>query len=82
MALVNREKYYSPAEVAVQLDVCQRTVYKWLRGGELEGIKRGKLWRIPNSAIHTPNLSQEDITNDRNKAEREGQNILVLPARS
>ncbi len=52
MALVNREKYYSPAEVAVQLDVCQRTVYNWLRGGELEGIKRGKLWRIPSSAIH------------------------------
>lgn len=82
MALIKRETYHSPAYVAQYLDVCQRTVYNWLRAGELAGYKKGKLWRIPNSAIHTPNLSQEDITNDRNKAEREGQNILVLPARS
>ena len=82
MALIERETYHSPAYVAQYLDVCQRTVYNWLRAGELAGIKKGKLWRIPNYTIHTPNLSQEDITNDRNKAEREGQNILVLPARS
>ena len=82
MALIKRETYHSPAYVAQYLDVCQRTVYNWLRAGELAGIKKGKLWRIPNSAIHTPNLSQEDITNDSYKAEREGQNILVLPARS
>jgi excisionase family DNA binding protein len=82
MALIKRETYHSVAYVAQYLDVCQRTVYNWLRAGELAGIKKGKLWRIPDSAIHTPNLSQEDITNDRNKAEREGQNILVLPARS
>lgn len=82
MALIKRETYHSPAYVAQYLDVCQRTVYNWLRAGELAGIKKGKLWRIPNSAIHTPNLSQEDIINDCNKAERKGQNILVLPARS
>ena len=82
MALIKRETYHSVAYVAQYLDVCQRTVYNWLRAGELAGIKKGKLWRIPDSAIHTPNLSQEDITNDRNKAEREGQNIRVLPARS
>jgi len=77
MALVTREKYYSPAEVAVQLDVCQRTVYNWLRGGELEGIKRGKLWRIPSSAIYATS-TQED-TNGSYKTDSEGQNILLLP---
>ena len=77
MALLSREKYYSPAEVAVQLDVCQRTVYNWLRGGELEGIKRGKLWRIPSSAIYATS-SQED-TNGGYQADGEGQNILLLP---
>ena len=82
MALIKRETYHSVAYVAQYLDVCQRTVYNWLRAGELAGIKKGKLWRIPNSAIHTPNLSQEDIQNDRNQAKRKGQNILVLPARS
>ena len=77
MALVTREKYYSPAEVAVQLDVCQRTVYNWLRGGELEGIKRGKLWRIPSSAIYATS-SQED-THGSYQTDSEGQNILLLP---
>jgi excisionase family DNA binding protein len=82
MALIERETYHSPAYVAQYLDVCQRTVYNWLRAGELAGIKKGKLWRIPNSAIHIPNLSQEDIANDRNQAAGEGPNVLVLPARS
>tara|TARA_R110002073_G_scaffold138027_1_gene287242 strand:+ start:472 stop:837 length:366 start_codon:yes stop_codon:yes gene_type:complete len=82
MALIKRETYHSPAYVAQYLDVCQRTVYNWLRAGELAGIKKGKLWRIPNSAIHIPNLSQEDIANDRNQAAGEGPNVLVLPARS
>ena len=77
MALVTREKYYSPAEVAVQLDVCQRTVYNWLRGGELEGIKRGRMWRIPSSAIYATS-SQED-NHGSYKTDSEGQNILLLP---
>ena len=77
MALITRETYYSPAEVAVQLDVCQRTVYNWLRGGELEGIRRGRMWRIPSSAIYaTP--SQED-THGSYKTDSKGQNILLLP---
>ena len=82
MALIERETYRSPAYVAQYLDVCQRTVYNWLRAGELAGIKKGKLWRIPDSAIHTPNLSQEDITDGSHQAAGEGQNVLVLPARS
>ena len=82
MALIERETYPSPAYVAQYLDVCQRTVYNWLRAGELAGIKKGKLWRIPNSAIHTPNLSQEDINHGSHQAAVEGPNVLVLPARS
>ena len=39
MALIERETYHSPAYVAQYLDVCQRTVYNWLRAGELAGIK-------------------------------------------
>ena len=77
MALLGREKYYSPAAVAVQLAVCPRPVYNWLRGGELEGIKRGKLWRIPSSAIYATS-SQED-TNGGYQADGEGQNILLRP---
>ncbi len=82
MALIERETYRSPAYVAQYLDVCQRTVYNWLRAGELAGIKKGKLWRIPDSAIHRPNLSEEDINHDGNKTAGQRQNVLVLPARS
>ena len=56
----------------------RRTVYNWLRGGELEGIKRGRLWRIPNSAIYTT-PSQGD-THGSHSSEVEGQNILLQPS--
>lgn len=37
---------YTPEEAAVQLRVTQRTVYTWLRKGELRGLKAGRAWRI------------------------------------
>ena len=77
MALIKRETYHSPAYVAQYLDVCQRTVYNWLRAGELAGIKKGKLWRIPSSAIYATS-SQED-THGSYQTDSEGQNILLLP---
>ncbi|MEM5816034.1 MAG: helix-turn-helix domain-containing protein [Candidatus Aenigmatarchaeota archaeon] len=40
------DKLYTPEEVAEILKVSVITVKKWLRSGELKGIKVGKLWRI------------------------------------
>ncbi|MEM4625767.1 MAG: helix-turn-helix domain-containing protein [Candidatus Pacearchaeota archaeon] len=40
------DKLYTPEEVAEILKVSVITVKKWLRSGELKGIKVGKFWRI------------------------------------
>jgi len=39
-------KIYTPEEVAEILKVRPQTVQKWLRNGQLVGIKLNKNWRI------------------------------------
>jgi len=38
--------------VAEMLQVHHRTVLEWLRNGKLNGIKMGRLWRIPESELN------------------------------
>ena len=46
-----RESYLSPEEAAGLLNVSCRSVYSWLRGGSLKGIKVGKYWRINKGVV-------------------------------
>ena len=45
------EQHYSVRTVAERLDVPFKTVQAWLLEGRLHGIKVGKKWKIPESAI-------------------------------
>jgi excisionase family DNA binding protein len=36
----------TPADVAERFQVTERTVYEWLRAGDLVGAKFGSMWRI------------------------------------
>jgi excisionase family DNA binding protein len=36
----------SPEEVARRASVKEEVVYTWLRGGNLPGVKLGKIWRV------------------------------------
>jgi excisionase family DNA binding protein len=47
----NPEVFYTPAEAARILRVSERTVKEHLRKGRLHGIKVGRLWRVPGSAL-------------------------------
>jgi excisionase family DNA binding protein len=38
-------------QAATRLQVAQSTVRRLLASGELRGIKRGKLWRVPENAL-------------------------------
>ena len=38
-------------QAAERLQVAQSTVRRLLASGDLRGIKRGRLWRIPESAL-------------------------------
>lgn len=46
------EKYYTPEEVAELLKVSRETVYNWLRGGKLKGVKVFNFWRISESELN------------------------------
>jgi excisionase family DNA binding protein len=44
-------KLLKPGNVADRLEVSEITVRKWLRDGNLNGFKIGKLWRIPTGEV-------------------------------
>jgi excisionase family DNA binding protein len=45
------EQHYSPRTAAQWLDVPVKTLLYWLHTGKLRGVKLGKLWKIPESAL-------------------------------
>jgi len=45
------EPLYTPEEVAELLRVSPRTVQRWLAQGKLQGVKVGRLWRIPKASL-------------------------------
>jgi excisionase family DNA binding protein len=47
------DRLLTPDEAAKRLRVTSFTIRKWLRSGELQGIKAGRLWRIKESEIET-----------------------------
>lgn len=42
----NMKRRLTPADVAEEFQVTERTVYEWLRSGELTGAKLGGMWRV------------------------------------
>lgn len=46
------QKYYTPDEVAKQLDVSRITVYRWLKSGELESLTIGGRHRITQEQLN------------------------------
>jgi acetyl-CoA synthetase len=41
-------------EAAERLKVDGETIRRWLRSGQLHGMKYGRVWRIPESALLHP----------------------------
>jgi excisionase family DNA binding protein len=52
IALLNRV-LLTPAQVAKQLQVEERTITQWLRGQRLRGFKIGKEWRIAEKELES-----------------------------
>jgi acetyl-CoA synthetase len=48
---MDEETLFTIQEVAARLKVTPKTVRQWLQRGQMRGIKAGKLWRIPESAL-------------------------------
>lgn len=45
------ESLLTPADIAMRLQVNERTVTLWLRNGYLRGFKIGKEWRVSPSDL-------------------------------
>jgi len=45
------EFYFTPTSVAAQLGVAPKTVWRWIKSGELIAYKFGRIYRIPESAL-------------------------------
>lgn len=63
------EKYFTPEQVAEQLQVRPRTVRNWLRDGDLEGQKISNQWRI----------SYNDLQRFISKRKEDKGQTVVLP---
>lgn len=46
-----QEELLTVEEAATRLKVDVETVRRWLRSGQLSGVKIGRLWRIPSNAL-------------------------------
>jgi len=46
-------KLYTIEEVSEILKVTPRTIYNYIKDGELEAVKIGKYWRVRHSALET-----------------------------
>lgn len=45
-------EYLTVNEAAQRLRVHRNSVYKWLRTGQIEGRRFGRVWRIAETALH------------------------------
>lgn len=54
-------------QAAERLQIKPATVREQLKAGRLRGIKRGRLWRIPESALLEPSTPTNSQTQKREK---------------
>ena len=64
---MGQEQLLTPAQVGERLQIDERTVTRWLRGGYLRGFKLGKEWRI------SPTDLEEFMERHANKAHQSNQ---------
>jgi len=50
-------RFLTPEEVAGLLRVSRRTVYNWLRSGQLPALRIGKVWRVRREDIEPRGVS-------------------------
>lgn len=60
-------EYFTPEEVAEQLKVTRRSVYRWLHGGKLRGLRAGGLWRICEEDIEAFLKGETTMADDKER---------------
>ena len=67
------EQHYSPEQAAELLSVNKHTIYKWIRIGRIERVRKlsPKLLRIPESALTAALNIMDQRTRDQEEYERQ-----------
>jgi excisionase family DNA binding protein len=50
---LSEDKIYTVEQVAEQLHVHPKTVYRMLEADELQGVRVGRMWRITSDALNS-----------------------------
>lgn len=48
---MTEENFLTVDEAALRLKIAPFTMRKWLRVGQVGGVKMGRVWRVPESAL-------------------------------
>lgn len=59
------DRFLTAEQVAEMMQVHLGTVRAWLRSGQLRGVKVGRVWRVPESALRALSGSQEAKDDER-----------------
>lgn len=57
--------WLTPGEIAKELKVSERSVYRWIDSGELKAVKLGRIWRIAKEDF------DEFIQNKKEKGDKQ-----------
>lgn len=55
------EMYLTPEQVAARLQLHPETVRRQLKAGVLRGVRRGRLWRVPESALASTRVEENKL---------------------
>jgi excisionase family DNA binding protein len=66
-------EYLSVAEFCKYFSLSEQTVARWLRNGELPGIKIGKLWRISRETVAAIERGELQMGPKEKKTENDGE---------
>jgi excisionase family DNA binding protein len=50
---MEKEKFYSPKEIADHYNIKPDTVRKWIKQGKIKAIKLGDIWRVEEADLAT-----------------------------
>ena len=59
---MNNKEFYTIQQIMSKLQVCDETVYRWIRKGELRAIKVGGLVRVSKASFEEF-MRRAEITN-------------------
>ena len=73
------EIYLTPEQVAERLQLSPITIRRQLKRGVLRGIKKGRVWRVPESAVSEGVIAK---ANDQNRWQQDAERIAAIYEKS